>query len=96
MGEKSYVLRYSPRVIHIQEVPKDHEEEPVMKCAAIAYRPGGTRLGHDGRIFATVGEALAQARYKVALFEQRLCLRCEKAARRVLLQQEQAGTEGKR
>lgn len=96
MGEKSYVLRYSPRVIHIQEVPKDHEEEPVMKCAAIAYRPGGTRLGYDGQVFTTVSEALAQVRYKVALFGQRPCKRCEKAAQRVLLQQEQAGTEGKR
>jgi hypothetical protein len=87
MGERSYVLRYSPRVIHIQEVPKDCEEEPVMKCAAIAYRPGGTRLGHDGQVFATVGEALAQVRYKAALFDQRPCKRCEKAALRVLAQQ---------
>lgn len=93
-GERRYLLRYSPKVIHIQEVPKDREEEPVMKCAALAYRPGGTRLGHDGQIFTTVGAALFQARYKITLHGQQLCKRCERAACRVLLQQEQAGTEG--
>lgn len=89
MGEASYLLRYSPRVIHIQEVPKDQEAEPVMKCAALAYRPGGTRLGYDQQIFTTVQDALKQARYKVMLFDQRLCKRCENAARRVIRQQEQ-------
>lgn len=93
MGERSYLLRYSPQVIHIQEVPKDREEEPDMKCAALAYRPGGTRLGHDGRIFATVGEALTQGRYKIVLHGQRLCERCEKAAERVIDQQEQEANE---
>lgn len=94
MGERSYLLRYSPVVIHIQEVPKDAEDEPVMKCAAVGYRPGGTRLGYDTEVHATVQDALKQARYKVMLYgELRVCKRCEKAACRVLLQQEQAGTE---
>jgi hypothetical protein len=92
MGQRSYLLRYSPRVIHIQEVPEDREAEPVMKCAALAYRPGGTRLGHDGQIYATVRDALFQARYKITLHGQRLCKRCEKAAGKVIDQQEGKGS----
>lgn len=92
-GERRYLLRYSPKVIHIQEVPKDPEEEPDMKCAALAYRPGGTRLGHDGQIFTTVGAALFQARYKITLDGQQLCKRCEKAAEKVIGQQEGKGSE---
>jgi len=92
MGKRSYRLRHSPRVTHIQEVPEDRETEPVMKCAALSYRPGGTNLGYGAEVFATVEEALKQVRYKALLFDQRLCKRCEKAAERVIEQQQGKGS----